>query len=177
MMQVLRERTTQALLPIARRIVEPMLRLDIGDQIGFVRIAKRFARQWAAAAGLYQHPDTTATPPETAARPAPGNGTHAHAEPPPVPRTDQRPVTIYVTRRHSSCKTAKKILDGLGVQYTEIDLSDDEGERQRIYRETSDRTFPQIYIDGRRLGGFDDLVVAREEGRLNQLLYPTSGSA
>jgi glutaredoxin 3 len=82
-----------------------------------------------------------------------------------------------VTRKHSSCKTARRILDELGVAYEEIDLSDDESARQKLYRETQDRTFPQIFIDGKRLGGFDDLVVAREEGRLRDLLYPSSGNA
>jgi glutaredoxin 3 len=168
MIQKIRESAEKTL----RRALKPVLDSRLGDGVGAVRVARRFARQWAASAGLYEE-----------ASPAPSNGGAAPAAAQPIPTAPlgppehQRPVVLYVTRKHSSCKTARRILDELGVAYEEIDLSDDESARQKLYRETQDRTFPQIFIDGKRLGGFDDLVVAREEGRLRDLLYPSPGNA
>ena len=186
MLKQLRETAAAALRPLAKKVVTPLLTSQLGDEVGTVRIAKRFAKQWAASAGIYDAPLGSYTP----RAPQSGHAAHGHdaqdsANKPassvsparaPVgpiePRGEQREVVLYTTRKHSSCKTARRILDELGVAYSDIDLSDDEAARQALYKETADRTFPQVYIEGTRLGGFDDLVVAREEGRLRDLLYP-----
>lgn len=158
-----------AVRPLARRALRTLLDSNVGNGVGSLRVARRFAKQWAASAGLYDEPPAAAT--STAAQPASPASTASRTSS--SVSAAQRPVVLYTSRRHSSCKTAKRHLDEDGIVYEERDLSDDEVARQRLFEETHDRTFPQVYIDGKRLGGFDDLMVAREDGRLHDLLYPS----
>jgi len=168
LLRAISETVTRALAPVARRVVGPVLDSSIGDAIGPVRIFKRFARQWATAAGIYEPPgDAPGAPATPGASPPP--------EPPPlVPQGEQRPVVVYTSRRHSSCKTVKAMLDEIGIEYREVDLTEDEAGREALLERTRDRTFPQIFVGEERLGGFDDLMVAQQEGTLQGLLYPQS---
>ena len=162
MVKQLFETAASAVKPLAKRVVTPLLDSPLGEGVGTVRVLRRFAKQWASSADLYEVPVAT-----TASTVGPSVAQWTH-----TPGAEQRPVRVFTSRKHSSCKTAKRILDELEITFEEVDLSDDPAERERLYQETRDRTFPQVYIDGVRLGGFDDLVVAREEGRLQTLLYP-----
>lgn len=163
MMKQLFDTATSLVKPLAKRVVTPILDSHVGNGVGSVRVLRRFAKQWASSADLYEPNEHQAGP---AAAPSQAPVWSPSAD------IAQRPVRLFTSRKHSSCKTAKRILDELGIAYEEVDVSDQPEERERLYRETRDRTFPQVYIDGVRLGGFDDLVVAREEGRLQSLLYP-----
>lgn len=174
MMQKWMAAAADAIRPLAKAVLAPLLRSNAGERVGAVSVARRLARQWAASAGLY---DLPASPEAHTSPAAPAPAPSAVGPIEPRAGEEQREVVVYVSRKHSSCKAAKRILDELAIRYREIDLSDDEQGRERLYRDTQDRTFPQIFIDGRRLGGFDDLVVAREEGRLRDLLYPKAGRA
>jgi glutaredoxin 3 len=42
--------------------------------------------------------------------------------------------------------------------YSEIDVSDDDDLRADLIRRTGRRTVPQIFIDGRSIGGYEELA-------------------
>ena len=62
------------------------------------------------------------------------------------------------------CDRAKFLLDSKKISYNEIDLSDD-SERLKFYEKIGDnvKTVPQVFIDDKRIGGFQDLKVFLDE--------------
>lgn len=78
---------------------------------------------------------------------------------------------IYFTNWCPYCHQAKALLDRKGIKYTGIDLTHAEPEQIQEMRERSGRTsVPQIFIDGRHIGGFDDLSILERNGELDELL-------
>lgn len=68
-------------------------------------------------------------------------------------------------------RRALALLTRKGVAFDAIDLTDDAGDREREMRERSGRTtVPQIFINGRHVGGFDDLSALEQSGELDRLL-------
>lgn len=68
------------------------------------------------------------------------------------------------------CTKAKALLRSKQLEYEEIDItSDAEGEQKMVTR-SQRRTVPQIFIDERPVGGYDDLAQLNATGELNRLL-------
>ena len=67
-------------------------------------------------------------------------------------------VSIYTKDNCIWCDRAKILLDSKKISYNEIDLSDD-SERLKFYEKIGDnvKTVPQVFIDDKRIGGFQDL--------------------
>lgn len=85
-------------------------------------------------------------------------------------------VEIYTKSYCPFCHRAKALLDRHGVVYEEYDVtSDPEGMSAMRERADGRRTVPQIFIDGRGIGGCDDLVELERKGRLAPLLAGTAG--
>ena len=80
-----------------------------------------------------------------------------------------KPVTVYTTAMCPYCVAAKALLKKRGIAYDEINLSRDSDSRQQLVDITGMATFPQIVIDGQMIGGFDELRVADQSGRLAEL--------
>ncbi len=80
-------------------------------------------------------------------------------------------VEIYTTPFCPFCYRAKKLLDEKGVRFTEIDVTVTPGARQEMVdRAKGKRKVPQIFIDGRHLGGSDELDALEKSGALDDLL-------
>jgi glutaredoxin 3 len=79
-------------------------------------------------------------------------------------------VTLYTTEACPFCVGAKTLLARRGIAYEEINLARDPDSREELARLTGMVTFPQIVIDGRPLGGFQELRAADKDGSLKQLL-------
>lgn len=73
-------------------------------------------------------------------------------------------VSIYTKDNCIWCDRAKFLLDSKKISYNEIDLSDD-SERLKFYEKIGDnvKTVPQVFIDDKRIGGFQDLRVFLDE--------------
>mgnify|MGYP001265111313 FL=1 len=73
-------------------------------------------------------------------------------------------VLIYTKDNCIWCDRAKNLLDSKKIFYNEIDLSDD-SERLKFYEKIGDnvKTVPQVFIDDKRIGGFQDLKVFLDE--------------
>jgi glutaredoxin 3 len=79
-------------------------------------------------------------------------------------------VTVYTTEFCSYCAAAKKILARRDIAYEEINLARDPDARAQLAELTGMITFPQILIDGKPIGGFDQLLAADRAGQLEELL-------
>lgn len=80
-------------------------------------------------------------------------------------------VTIYTTQTCPYCVRAKALLTKKGAAFREIDVSMDDALRQEMTeRAGGRRTVPQIFINGRHVGGSDDLAALDQAGKLDALL-------
>jgi glutaredoxin 3 len=81
-------------------------------------------------------------------------------------------VVVYSTRFCGYCVMATRLLRKKGVDFEEIDVSADPNTRVWLRSVTGRQTVPQIFIDGRPVGGFDDLAALDRHGQLDALLFP-----
>ena len=80
-------------------------------------------------------------------------------------------VEIYTTPFCPYCVRAKRLLSRKGVKFVEIDLWEFPARREEmIARAEGRRTVPQVFVDGRALGGSDDLHALDAAGGLDPLL-------
>lgn len=79
-------------------------------------------------------------------------------------------VEMYRTRYCPYCTMAARVLDQRGVVFTEIDVSGDVERRRWLAQVTGRRTVPQIFIDGRSIGGYEELAALARRGDLDRLL-------
>lgn len=78
-------------------------------------------------------------------------------------------VVIYTTSYCGFCLRAKQLLDRKKIPYTEIDVTNDTALRQKMEADSGRRTVPQIFIDGKHIGGCDDLFDFDKNGGLDSL--------
>ncbi|MDO5606560.1 MAG: glutaredoxin 3 [Paracoccus sp. (in: a-proteobacteria)] len=80
-------------------------------------------------------------------------------------------VEIYTTPTCPYCLAAKRLLNAKGVAFQETDVSRDPALREAMMQRAGGRrSVPQIFIDGRHIGGSDDLHALDRDGGLAPLL-------
>lgn len=80
-------------------------------------------------------------------------------------------IEIYTKFLCPYCTRAKALLDAKGAGYEEIDVTMDRaGFDAMVARAGGRRTVPQVFIDGRHIGGSDDLTDLDARGGLDPLL-------
>jgi glutaredoxin 3 len=80
-------------------------------------------------------------------------------------------VEIYTSPFCGYCHRAKTLLSSKKVAFTEIDVMSTPGARQEMERRSGGGwTVPQVFIDGRPIGGSDQLAELDRAGALDQLL-------
>jgi glutaredoxin 3 len=79
-------------------------------------------------------------------------------------------VEIYSTESCPFCKRAKHLLDSKGVGYTEWRIDRLPDLREQMEARSGRSSVPQIFIDERHIGGFDDLSELEIDGELDRLL-------
>jgi len=67
------------------------------------------------------------------------------------------------------CAKAKALLAAKGIEYDEIDVTDDEDAAREMIERTGQRGVPQLIVDGRWVGGYDDLAYLNATGALDQM--------
>ncbi len=80
-------------------------------------------------------------------------------------------IEIYTSPFCGFCHAAKRLLDGKGVAYTEIDVFMTPGARREMSERSGGRTsVPQIFADGRHVGDSDRIHALEAEGKLDAAL-------
>jgi glutaredoxin 3 len=91
---------------------------------------------------------------------------HAERENPDMPR-----IEMYSTAVCPYCVAAKNLLKARGLEWKEIRVDADPAARETMLsRSAGMRTVPQIFINDRHVGGYDELVAADRSGQLAQWL-------
>ena len=80
-------------------------------------------------------------------------------------------IDIYTKMMCPYCHRAKQLLAKKGAAFEEIDITMGGPKRQEMVQRANGRTtVPQVFIDGRHVGGSDDLHALDREGGLDPLL-------
>jgi glutaredoxin 3 len=79
-------------------------------------------------------------------------------------------VVIYTTIYCPYCSGAKALLRSKNVAFEEIDVTDDPKRRAEMETLSRRRTVPQIFVDGKPIGGYDDARWLDAKGELDRLL-------
>lgn len=79
-------------------------------------------------------------------------------------------IEIYTTSFCPYCWRAKSLLQRKGAAFREIDVGGRPELRSEMTDRSGRRTVPQIFIDGRSVGGSDELYELERVGRLDALL-------
>jgi len=80
-------------------------------------------------------------------------------------------IVMYTTAVCPYCINAEKLLASKGVkEINKIRIDLEPERREEMMQRTGRRTVPQIYIDDRHIGGFDDLRALDLAGGLDPLL-------
>ena len=80
-------------------------------------------------------------------------------------------IEIYTSPTCGYCHAAKRLLAQKGVNFNEVDVARHPERRpEMVQRAQGRRTVPQIFIDGRHVGGCDDLYALDAQGELDPLL-------
>ncbi len=80
-------------------------------------------------------------------------------------------VEIYTKFPCPFCTRAKSLLTAKGVAFDEIDISTGGPlQAEMLERAGGRQTVPQIFINGRHVGGSDDLAALDRAGGLDELL-------
>jgi glutaredoxin 3 len=91
----------------------------------------------------------------------------------------QPKVVMYRTPYCPYCSMAARLLAKHDVPFEEVDVSGDHERRRWLVTVSGQRTVPQIFINGRSVGGFDELSAVVRRGELPALLAapPVPGPA
>lgn len=89
----------------------------------------------------------------------------------------QARVVMYSSGLCGYCHAAKALLARKGVNWTEIRVDEEPARRREMEALSGRRTVPQIFIDDRPVGGFDDLRALELAGELDALLARRPESA
>jgi glutaredoxin 3 len=76
---------------------------------------------------------------------------------------------VYTTEPCGFCRVAKSLLAKRNVPFTEVNLAKDPSGRAELVRLTGMMTFPQVVIDDKPIGGYQELVQIDREGGLADL--------
>ena len=80
-------------------------------------------------------------------------------------------IVLYTKPGCGYCHAARDLLDRKGAAYEDIVASHDPAKKHEMIQRSGGRmTFPQIFIDGKHVGGSDDLHALDRKGELDALL-------
>lgn len=81
-------------------------------------------------------------------------------------------VEVYTTPYCPYCVRAKSLLNDKGVGFEEIDVSGNTALREKMIEMSGGRrTVPEIFINGKIIGGYDELRALEMAGKLDPLLH------
>lgn len=79
-------------------------------------------------------------------------------------------IIVYKKNPCPYCDRAMNFLDGRDLKYQVVDLTDKMDELQKMKQKWGWQTVPMIFINGKLIGGYNDLKALDESGELDKLL-------
>lgn len=80
-------------------------------------------------------------------------------------------VTIYTTSVCPFCVAVKRLLDNLGIQFSEVRLDRQPGLRVRLAEENDGwRTVPMVFVGDQMIGGFSEVKSLHKQGKLLSMI-------
>ena len=76
---------------------------------------------------------------------------------------------IYTAAACPYCEWTKRLLEKRSVEYTEVRVDQDEAARREMQEKTNRTSVPQIYLDDRHIGGYQELVEFDQQQDLSNL--------
>ncbi len=83
-------------------------------------------------------------------------------------------VDIYTITYCPYCSAAKRLLEHYGFDYNEINIERSGMTREELQNITGGRTVPQIVINGKFVGGYENLYALHSNNSLRKLLEKES---
>lgn len=77
---------------------------------------------------------------------------------------------MYTQAFCAYCAAARSLLDKKQVPYEEFDVTLNAKLRREMVDRSGKKTVPQIFIDDKHIGGYDDLSALDRAGKLDELL-------
>jgi len=79
-------------------------------------------------------------------------------------------ITIYTTNWCPSCVAAKRFLQEQQLEFKEINIEEEEISRMDLNKLTGKYTVPQIIINKKCIGGYEQLMQLHQSNKLKILL-------
>ena len=79
-------------------------------------------------------------------------------------------VTIYTTQHCPHCVRAKALLESKKIAFKNVDLTDDDAQREKLTEQTGWMTVPIIFIGDEFIGGANELYALDSSGQLTSKL-------
>lgn len=79
-------------------------------------------------------------------------------------------IEVYTKNYCPYCVKAKTLLNSLNVEFEEIDITDTPEKIEELKAKSGAMTVPQIFVDGKFIGGATDIEALNEEGKLMGIL-------
>jgi glutaredoxin 3 len=85
-------------------------------------------------------------------------------------------VVVYSTDYCPYCYRAKSLLSRKNVPFVEVNVENRPDLRSWLVTASGQRTVPQIFINGRPIGGFSDMAELEHHKKLDSMLRETKPS-
>ena len=79
-------------------------------------------------------------------------------------------IKIYGDAYCGYCTAARLLLKKKGLDYEDVPVSNDEQAFAEMREKSGSTSVPQIFINEKSIGGFDELYELEESGELNKLI-------
>lgn len=79
-------------------------------------------------------------------------------------------LTVYTKDYCPYCVKAKLLLNSLGKEFQEVDITNTPDVMMELAKKSGMRTVPQIYVDDKCLGGYSDIQALHDKGELLPIL-------
>ena len=79
-------------------------------------------------------------------------------------------IKIYTTNWCPYCISAKKLCKSLNIEYKEINIEEENISREYLLKTTGGYSVPQIIINDKCIGGYQELLALHQNNKLDSLL-------
>ncbi|MGB1147279.1 MAG: glutaredoxin 3 [Alphaproteobacteria bacterium] len=80
-------------------------------------------------------------------------------------------IELYYRDFCGFCARAERLLQSKNVDYKRINIWEVDGAKEEMVQRSGGRTtVPQVFIDGKHVGGSDDLFALESQGKLDAMI-------